>query len=167
MFDIKDSETKASHSFCFLKLNREDTNKNVNKEDYNKNAKIIIRLYEIVSNATDGHRGFKDVWMSHTHGGFPLRLNQISYLFLIIVLDTVIIISVTLPFENFEESKSKDCFHMVLRKHAFSDLIRMKWRISIWTQVRGSETLFFSIEMLLQYFDCLSTVASYPSIMYK
>lgn len=55
---------------------------------------------------------------------------------------------------NFEESKSRDCFHMVLRKHAFSDLVRMKWRIGIWTKVRGSETLLFSIEMLLQYFDC-------------
>lgn len=57
---------------------------------------------------------------------------------------------------NFEESKSKDCFHMVPRKYAFSDLIRMKWRIGILTQVRGSETLLFSIEMLLQHFDCLS-----------
>lgn len=57
---------------------------------------------------------------------------------------------------NSEESKGKDCFHMVPRKHAFSSLIRMKWRISIWTQVRVSETLLFSTEILLQYFDCLS-----------
>lgn len=56
---------------------------------------------------------------------------------------------------NFEESKSKDCFHMVLRKQAFSDLSRMKWRMGMWTQVRGSETLLFPIEMLLQYLDCL------------
>lgn len=68
---------------------------------------------------------------------------------------------------NFEESESKNCFHMVLRKYAFSDLIRMKWRLSIWTQVRGSETLLFSIVMLLQYFDYMSTVVSYSSIMYK
>lgn len=57
---------------------------------------------------------------------------------------------------KFEESKSKDCLQVVPRKHAFSDLIRMKWRIGIWTQVRGSETLLFPVEMLLQYFDCLS-----------
>lgn len=47
--------------------------------------------------------GLKDVWMSHTHGGFPLRLIQTSYPFLIIVLNTIIIISVTLPFENFDQ----------------------------------------------------------------
>lgn len=62
-----------------------------------------------MSNATKGHRGLKDVWMSHTHGGFPVRLIQTSYPFLIIVLNTVIIISGTLPFENFDQQESE--FH--------------------------------------------------------
>lgn len=59
-----------------------------------------------MSKATNGHRRLKDVWMSHTHGGFPLRLIQTSYPFLVIVLTTVIIISVTLPFENFDQRES-------------------------------------------------------------
>lgn len=58
---------------------------------------------------------------------------------------------------------------MLMMRLVFSDLIRMKWRISIQTQVRGSESLLLSIENVAKnYFDCfVSTVISYSSKVYK